>query len=148
MLKRLYIVAILVTFSLASFTVSYAAEPVAVIVHNDNAATNINNNMLKKMYVNNILKWPGGAPVILYDLSVESAARSLFSRRILGKTPSKVAQEWAHKKITNQAINPPHTVKSQRLVIRRVSKNKGAIGYVSLKNAEGNPNVRILATLK
>jgi len=66
----------------------------------------------------------------------------------LRKAPSKVAQEWAHLKITNQAKNPPTAVKSESIIIRRIAREKGAIGYVSLSSVEGNPEVRIVNTIQ
>ena len=134
----------------AAFTISsvHAAEDkVAIIVNNDNTMVRISIDMLKKMYNNDLLKWPNGKPVILYDLDVYNPLRAAFSMNVLGRRPEKIAEEWAHKKITNQALNPPHTIKSERLIIRRVSMQRGAIGYVSLSRTKGRNDVKVIAIL-
>ena len=144
---RIYIFSLAVMVALAlPFTVSSAisAEPVAVIVNNSNDIFDLGPDSIKKIYNNNILKWPDGTPILIYDLGIDSPLRETFSSRILGRSPEKIAEEWAHKKITNQALNPPVMIKHENLIIRKVAVNKGAIGYVSLSMASNDPDVRIV----
>jgi ABC-type phosphate transport system substrate-binding protein len=138
-----------VVFAAFIFSSVHAAEdPVAVIANNENIMTEISVNMLKKMYNNDLLKWPDGVPIILYDLDVYNPTRAAFSMSVLGRKPERIAEEWAHKKITNQALNPPHTIKSERLIIRRVSMQRGAIGYVSLSRTRDRDDVKVIAILR
>lgn len=143
--KYLILPAVLAAFIFSS--VHAAEDSVAVIANNDNAMTEISVNMLKKMYNNDLLKWPDGVPIILYDLDVYNPARAAFSRSVLGRKPERIAEEWAHKKITNQALNPPHTIKSERLIIRRVSMQRGAVGYVSLSRTKDRDDIKVIAIL-
>ena len=137
-----------VLFAALMFTSVYATDdPVAVIANNDNSMGEISVEMLKKMYNNDLLKWPDGVPIILYDLDVYNPTRAAFSRSVLGRKPERIAEEWAHKKISNQALNPPHTIKSERLIIRRVSMQRGAVGYVSLSRTKDRNDVKVLAIL-
>ena len=137
-----------VVFAAFIFSSVHAAEnTVAVIANNDNAMEEISIEMLKKMYNNDLLKWPDGVPIILYDLDVYNPTRAAFSTSVLGRKPERIAEEWAHKKITNQALNPPHTIKSERLIIRRVSMQRGAIGYVSLSRTKDRNDVKVIAIL-
>jgi len=124
-----------------------SGEPVAVIVNAENAVGGVGPAEIRKMYTNNILNWPDGQPVILYDLLSQNRLREVFSSNILGMAPERVAEQWAHLKITNQAKNPPVTMKSEALIIRRVMKEKGAIGYVSLSSVRNNPSVRVIYTI-
>lgn len=126
----------------------YCSEPVAVIVNRDNRVEGLSQGELRKIYTNNILNWPDGTPIIIYDLSVQDPMRHVFSGKILEKSPDKVAEEWAHLKITNEAKNPPLTLKSEALIIRRVSNEKGAIGYVSLSTVTRNPDVKVVFTIQ
>lgn len=125
-----------------------AAEPVAVIVNRENTAGGMGPGEIRKLYTNSTLNWPDGNPVILYDLLIENRLREVFSSKILGKDPERVAEEWAHLKITNQAKNPPVTVKSEALIIKRVAAERGAIGYVSLSAVRNNPQVRVVFTIE
>ncbi|MFQ5465050.1 MAG: substrate-binding domain-containing protein [Thermodesulfobacteriota bacterium] len=120
---------------------------VAVIVHPENPVPRLGPAELRSIYTNNILRWADGTPIKLYDLVVDSRARGVFSEKVLGRPAYEVDEEWARLKITNQAANPPLTVKSERDIIRKVSREKGAIGYVSLYLVKGNKDVRIIATL-
>ncbi len=125
-----------------------AEDSIVVIVNSSNSIESVTPSYLKKLYKNRILKWPTGVPVTLYDLSEEDPVREVFSMEVLGKPSYRVAEQWAHLKITNQAKNPPFTMKSQSLIIRRVSREKGAVGYVLLDSVKDNAAVRIVSTIR
>ncbi|OGP13145.1 MAG: hypothetical protein A2054_04225 [Deltaproteobacteria bacterium GWA2_55_10] len=142
---------ILILFFAAFFAAAPAAalsETIAIIVNRDNPQKALSRDEIRRIYTNSVLEWSDGTPVAIYDLSVDDPVREVFSGRVLRKAPSKVAQEWAHLKITNQAKNPPTAVKSESIIIRRIAREKGAIGYVSLSSVEGNPEVRIVNTIQ
>ena len=148
LVKKYLILILPVVFAAFFFTNVQATEdPVAVIANNDNSMEEISIPMLKKMYNNDLLKWPNGVPVILYDLDVYNPTRAAFSLSVLGRKPERIAEEWAHKKITNQALNPPHTIKSERQIIRRVSMQKGAVGYVTLSRTKNRNDIKVIAIL-
>ncbi|MBI5642378.1 MAG: substrate-binding domain-containing protein [Deltaproteobacteria bacterium] len=130
------------------FPAAFASEQVAIIVNRANPVEKLDAREINKIFTNKTLLWPDGTPITLYDLSIGDPLRSVFSDEILGKTPDMVAEEWAHLKIANQAKNPPQTMKSQALIIRRISREKGAIGYVSIGSVKNNPDVKIINTLQ
>ena len=131
-----------------SVSASQSGDLIAVIVNKSNHVTRLSENDIRRIYSNSVLAWPDGEPITIYDLAVQDSVREEFSMKILGKTPEEVAEEWAHLKITNQAKNPPMTLKSQSFIVKRVASNKAAIGYVSYSAAKGNPDVRIVTTLQ
>lgn len=132
-------------FVLVAFNAASAlAETVAVIVNSSNQQRSLSVEEIRKFYTNSVLEWPDGTPVTLYDLDMRDPVRSVFSEAVLKKTPVSVAEEWAHLKITNQAKNPPIAIKSEALIVRRVSREKGAIGYVTLEAARLKEGVRIV----
>lgn len=147
--KRLFLFLMLldIIFNLLALKVSATGKPVAVIVNKNNTISNLSETYIRKIYTNTILTWPDGMPINLYDLGIQDELRSVFSEKILGIPPDKVAEEWAHLKITNQAKNPPTTMKSEALIIRRVATEKGAIGYVSYSTAINNQDIRIVNTI-
>ncbi len=147
LLKRLILLSVTIAV-LMSASATAAEDSVAVIANNNNSMNDISIAMLRRMYKNEVLKWPDGTPIILYDLDVYSPMRATFSRSVLGRKPEKIAEDWAHKKITNQALNPPHTIKSERQIIRRISMQKGAIGYLSLSRTKDRDDIKILSILK
>lgn len=119
-------------------------ETVAVIVNITNQQKSLSVDEIRKMYTNSVLEWPDGTPVVLYDLAISDPVRRVFSESVLRKAPLSVAEEWAHLKITNQAKNPPIAIKSEALIVRKVSREKGAIAYVSLEAARQKEGVRIV----
>lgn len=125
-----------------------AEDPVVVIVNKNNIVDSLSEADIRRIYTNNILVWADGAPITIYDLAVQDSLREKFSEKVLGKDAYRIAEEWAHLKITNQAKNPPMTIKSQLLIARKVSIEKGAIGYVSLSVVRDNPLIKIVNTIR
>lgn len=113
-----------------------AGDPLAVIVNIKNPITSITENQLRRIYEDRMLKWENGTPITVYDLSVNDPLRESFSRKIFGSPSEKIAEMWAHLKITNQAKNPPITMKSEYVIMKMVSAEEGAIGYVSLNTVK------------
>lgn len=143
------IIILILAFTLLLTDINLAQiESVAVIVNKDNPVTLLSDSDIRRIYTNSILKWPDGKPITLYDLAIDNPLRNVFSEKVLGKSPDKVAYEWAHLKITNQAKNPPLTMKNQLLIIKKVSIEMGAIGYVSFSAAKGNTAVKIVSIIQ
>ena len=136
---------VIMAFVLLAFQAATAlAGAVAVIVNSSNQQKSVSVEEISKFYTNAVLEWPDGTSVTLYDLAINDPVRSVFSEAVLRKSPMNVAEEWAHLKITNQAKNPPVAIKSEALIVRRVSREKAAIGYVSLEAARQKEGVRIV----
>ncbi|MEE8433066.1 MAG: hypothetical protein V3S16_17600 [Candidatus Desulfatibia sp.] len=143
--KTLYLFT--VVFYLILTGSAIAADPVVVIVNAGNPATLLTISDVKKYYENDLLRWPDGKKITLYDLKVKDKARREFSNAVLGREPGKIAMEWANRKITNTAKNPPRTVQSSTLMQARVGSDSGAIGYL-LKSEVTNKKVKIVTTIK
>jgi ABC-type phosphate transport system substrate-binding protein len=140
--RKLLLAAVFLAY--LSATPAWAGEIVAVIVNKENPVDSLTAREIGKIYRNHTLMWTGDKSIILYDLMVSDPVREAFSQQVLGMSADKMADKWAHLKITNQAKNPPHTMKSQRLIIKRISKQRRAIGYVSMRalKAADDPNVK------
>lgn len=148
LIRAVFLLAFTVVIMMAGFSFTAYAEPIAVIVNSANPVSTLGENSIRKIYTNNILRWPDGMPITIYDLDVNDPLREEFSKKILGKPPYRIAEQWAHLKISNQAMNPPHTVKSQRYIIQKVSRERGAIGYVFLSAVKDNPDVKVIKTIE
>jgi len=123
------------------------AGEVVVIVNADNPVKALSIEEVKHYYENDILNWPNGKKIRLYDLRTQDPAREKFSEAVLEKEARKVAMEWAGKKIANTAKNPPKTVRSAPLMQARVAKDPNAIGYL-LKSDVTSRKVRIVTTIE
>ncbi len=133
---------ILIVSILSPWTV---AESVVVIVNEENSQA-ISADDIKGIYTDNIIQWKDGSSIKSYDLPTKNAARETFSQKILGGSAKNAARDWANRKITNTAKNPPKT-KKQKLVVLLVKKDKNAIGYVSKNALEGKSGFKILMTI-
>ncbi len=123
-----------------------AGEKVVVIVNEANAQ-NVTAADLKNMYNDIVIHWANDKPIDLYDTPVSAEARKIFSEKVLGVSPNEAAREWANRKITNTAKNPPKTTK-EALVPKLVARDPNAIGYVSASVAEGKQGIKVIMTLE
>lgn len=123
-----------------------AAEKVVIIVNAKNAQT-LSVTDVKNIYNDNVVNWSSGARITAYDLPVKAEVRETFSQKVLGTSTRDAATEWANKKITNTAKNPPAT-KPESVVVNSVAKDVDAIGYVSASAAAGKEGIRVIMTLE
>lgn len=123
-----------------------AAEKVVVIVNAANSAS-ITKDQIKAIYSDNMIAWQNGNTIKAYDLPIKNRARESFSLGVMGISATDVAMEWANKKITNTAKNPPKTQK-ENLVVMAVAKDANAIGYVSADAIKGRDGVKVVLTLE
>lgn len=122
------------------------AESVVVIVHPSNKVK-LSQKEVKAIYSDNIITWRNGKRIRTYDLPVRSKARQEFSKKVMGKSARSVARDWANRKITNTAKNPPRT-KKEKLAILSVARNRNAIAYVPASMVKGRRDVRVLMKVK
>ncbi|MDH5257889.1 MAG: substrate-binding domain-containing protein [Gammaproteobacteria bacterium] len=122
------------------------AENVVIIVNEANKQS-LTADDIKGIYSDNVIQWNNGSPIKSYDLPIKAAERELFSQKIIGTSARAVAKEWANRKITNTAKNPPKT-KKEKLIIASVKKDPNAIGYVSESAIEGKSGITVVMTVK
>ena len=123
-----------------------SAEKVVVIVNAANSQS-VSAADLKNMYSDIVIHWKNDQPIDMYDTPVAAEARKVFSEKVLGMSPDEAAREWANRKITNTAKNPPKTTK-EALVPKLVAKDPNAIGYVTASEAEGKEGIKVIMTLE
>ncbi len=103
-------------------------DVIVPVVHKDNPVGALSFEQLAKLNTGEITNWKdvGGPdmPVNVVTSHAGSATRAVFQKKVMNKADY----------VTNATI-----VKSTRLELQHVSKDKGAIGAVSLKFYEQNP---------
>ncbi len=127
-----------------------ASDLIVVIVNEKNPTTAIGKEELRKIYEDRMLKWADGTPITVYDLAVNDPVRESFYQTVFDTPSEKMAEMWAHLKITNQAKNPPINVKNEYRIMKMVSMEEGAIGYVTLSSAKSGEiqGLKVIATLQ
>jgi len=123
-----------------------SAEPVAVIVNPANPISILAIEEVKKYYSDIISMWPNREHINILDLPMDDTTREMFSRKVLGRNPEDVMMEWASKRITNTANNPPMTIKSPVLVQSWVATQKWAIGYIPVSMVDPT-KVKVVLTI-
>jgi ABC-type phosphate transport system substrate-binding protein len=130
-------------FIVSSFysAVSYA-NSVAVIINNKNTAE-ISRSTIKSIYSDVQFEWSNGSRITLFELPLSSSERETFAQETLNQSAQESQIAWNNRKITNVINNRPKT-KRDKLVLKRVSRDINAIGYIPLSMAKNAKGVRIV----
>jgi ABC-type phosphate transport system substrate-binding protein len=121
------LVALLVT---ASEHVVSAETGFAVIVNVKNTTRAIDKKTLADAFLKKRTLWGDEATILPIDQSRGSSVRRQFSEQVIGRSVSAVRTYWNRLVFSGRGVPPPE-VASDEEVVRYVSKNAGAIGYVS-----------------
>jgi ABC-type phosphate transport system substrate-binding protein len=117
------------------------ADDVVVIGNKDNAAAEVDKAFVAKAFTGETRNWPGGGVLALIDQSEDSAARTSFYGKIVGKSSSNVKAMWAQLVFSGKAV-PPKVIDGDAEVKKAVAANKNAIGYIS--SAAVDDSVKVL----
>jgi ABC-type phosphate transport system substrate-binding protein len=108
-----------------------AADDYVIIVNKDNANA-VSPELVAKAYRGEAKSWPEGGNITPVALGDDNPTRIAFDKAVLGKTPSQSRALWAQLTFTGKAV-PPKMADSDEDVVKAVSENKNALGYVSSK---------------
>lgn len=101
-----------------------------VIVHPENPTRSMDYLEVSEMFLTKTKRWDDRMVVSPVDLKAGSPVRDSFSREIHQKSVTSV-ESFLHQQIFSGRAKPPLVVGSDAEVVDFVSKNPGAIGYVS-----------------
>lgn len=120
--------AMAVVLVLALFGAAAADPPLQVIVHPSRAGELLS-GQVRAIYLRQKLFWADGQAIVPINLPAGSAARELFSERVLGQDSRRLAAFW-NQRYFEAGEFPPATLASDEAVIRFVAANADAVGYV------------------
>ena len=101
-----------------------------VIVHLENPTRSLDYLEVSDMFLTKTKRWDDKTVVKPVDLKAGSSIRDSFSKEIHEKSVASV-ESFLHQQIFSGRAKPPLVVGSDAEVVDFVSKNSGAIGYVS-----------------
>lgn len=131
-MRKIFIfAALLLVFSMTSNAIADENKAIIAIVIASNQNTDdlkFAPNQLSLIYWRKQLYWPKGLRVRPVNLSTEHPLRQRFSQAILGSLPKAQIDYWNGQYFNG--VLPPYSVNSEEAVIRYVTQNNGAIGYV------------------
>ena len=105
-------------------------EPFQVIVNQDNAVSSMTRVEITRLFLKKMTRWHDGVNVTPVDLPIDSAVRDEFSRVVMERSTQNVSAYWRRALFSGRA-SPPRSLATDSEVVAFVSKNRGAIGYVS-----------------
>lgn len=118
-----------------------AADEIAIIVHKDNPAV-IDTVYVTRIYTGLLKGWPDGSPVFPLDQSDDAPARRVFYARLVGKSPAAMKAIWSQNIFTGKGL-PPKVASPDAEMMRIVSTNRNAIGYMLASQVDAS--VRVIA---
>jgi ABC-type phosphate transport system substrate-binding protein len=101
-----------------------------VIVHPNNPTSSIDRDLLARLFLRKITRWPDGRSVFPADLPSSAAVRESFTEQILGRSIAAVRAYWQQAIFSGRDVPPPE-LPSEQAVVDYVLGNEGAIAYVS-----------------
>jgi ABC-type phosphate transport system substrate-binding protein len=103
---------------------------IVVIVHPDNPVTRLDRKFITNAFLKKRTRWSDDTSIKPVDLEPDSAVRKKFSKDVLGRSVSAVRRYWNQQVFSGRGVPPPE-LDSEEDVVTYVTKNRGAIGYVS-----------------
>ncbi len=114
-----------------AFTLRVGAEELRIklIVHPSRAGK-ITEADARAIYLKQKVFWDDGKSLIPINREAGSHAREEFSRRLFGQSSRRLAAYW-NQRYFEAGEFPPATLASEEAVVRFVSENPEALGYVT-----------------
>lgn len=105
---------------------------VQLVGHPTRAAT-LTRADARAIYLKRRLLWSDGQPIIPINREAGSEAREQFSEKIFGQDSRRLATFW-NQRYFEAGEFPPATLASEEAVVRFVSENANAVGYVTTQS--------------
>jgi ABC-type phosphate transport system substrate-binding protein len=115
--------------SLSSRAEPSPPSPIVVVVGAQVSLRDISVADLRAIYLGELQTWPGGVPIVAFNLQAGSRTRDAFDREVLGLGAADVERLWLRRKLRGEG-QPPREVGPGSAVLQLVQALPGAIGYV------------------
>ena len=113
---------------LLSFRAGMAGN-ILIIVNESVPVDSLDAASIIDIYENRLVKWSNGDKIKVTMLK-KGSTHEEFSRNILGITPVKLINIWKRALFTGMGA-PPRILKKEAALVKFVSDNQGAIGYIN-----------------
>ncbi len=134
---------LLMLFITLLLSLSVHATELVLIAHQSNN-NKLEQHSLIQLYLNKTSTFADGSAAVIFHSARDSAQHQQFCLSLLNLTAAQYQSYWSRLIFTGAAARP-HFVQSDAEMLKIVSNNKSAIGYIS---ASTEPvNVRIVGYL-
>lgn len=101
-----------------------------VIVNSSNSILQLSKSTLRNIYLGNTSNWENSTQIIITDYIASNELRISFSEAYLNLSPKRVSMIWIKVSLSGKTI-PPKVFHTEDEIIKYVSENEGAIGYIA-----------------
>jgi ABC-type phosphate transport system substrate-binding protein len=129
--QALFRVACLASCLLAARQLGASDVDVKLIAH-PTRAHGLTKEEARAIYLKQRMFWTDGEPIIAINREAGSEARELFSERVFGQGSRRLTTYW-NQRYFEAGEFPPATLASEAAVVRFVSENRNALGYVTAR---------------
>lgn len=140
MMNRAKALLTLVTALGAFLAAGAAAADVAIIVHPGNANASLSEADFTRIYLGRKDTFPDGSRAVPVNLAADDAVRTDMEQNMLRKSPSQMKAYWTKLMFTGEGT-PPEEVADTAAMLKRVSSDPNAIGYVDAAAVTGDVKV-------
>lgn len=143
---NMLVVLVAIAISAAMAGPSFAGDYLVIVNANNGASgsEDVLKQITKRQYLKQQSAWPDGEASMAFARKADSPIQAAFMANVLGMNETELHTHWLRLKQTT-GETPPRSIGSARIIIRQVSKKKGAFGAVSKAEAGELPaEVKVL----
>lgn len=131
LLAKAFFVSALIVGLLSSNAPAQNTGHFLVIVSPNIRVTSLSKKELSRYFLKKSTNWPNDGRVVVVDQLPNAPVRSAFSMAIHGRTVSAIKAYWTQAVFSGRGV-PPREKSSDKEVVKFISSNSGAVGYVSV----------------
>lgn len=120
-----------------------AFADIAVVVNPENRVSALKEREVMDLFMGRYVAFPDGKMALPLDLPVNSPTREKFYKKLTGKGVAQINAYWAKLIFSGRAI-PPRALPNSEEIIKVVSNNKNAIGYMHPSDVTSEVKVVLL----
>jgi ABC-type phosphate transport system substrate-binding protein len=144
MKNRVILLIFLGIFFGGSIAVAEESIGFKVIVHVSNPTKQLSKQELSQLFLKKVTQWKDSNEAVLpIDLVDNSPVRQKFSERIHGRGVASIKAYWQKQIFSGRGV-PPEEKKSEEEVLKYVSENPGAVGYIADATKIEGSNVKVV----
>lgn len=97
----------------------------------------------RSIFAMRVHQWPDGTPIKVFVLQDQNPTHNEFCKSILGMFPYQLRRIW-DRQVFSGTGSAPVVVKSEQEMLNAVASTEGAIGYISLDNADTHEGIQMI----
>ena len=123
-------------------TLASAQAEVAVIVslENNNTYTSIDKDLVARIFLGKVSKFPDGTQVKPVNLQQGNYLREAFNRDFLSKTESQLSRYWSRMRFSGKAALPKEVASTEEMKLV-VANDPNLMGYIDSMDVDDSIKV-------